>query len=80
MTDHLIETLEDGVATLTMNRPQARNALSGEMMSALSEAVHRLAGDPKARVVVLTGAGGADRKSTRLNSSHVLRSRMPSSA
>ncbi len=59
MTDHLIETLEDGVATLTMNRPQARNALSGEMMSALSEAVHRLAGDPKARVVVLTGAGGA---------------------
>ena len=29
MTDHLIETFEDGVATLTMNRPEARNALSG---------------------------------------------------
>ena len=36
MTDHLIETLEDGVATLTMNRPEARNALSGPMMAALS--------------------------------------------
>ena len=36
MTDHLIETFEDGVATLTMNRPEARNALTGEMGSALS--------------------------------------------
>ena len=34
---HLIETLDDGVATLTMNRPEARNALSGEMMQSLSE-------------------------------------------
>jgi 2-(1,2-epoxy-1,2-dihydrophenyl)acetyl-CoA isomerase len=59
VTDHLIETLEDGVATLTMNRPEARNALSGEMNAALQEAVQRLAHDPAARVVVLTGAGGA---------------------
>ena len=59
MTSQLIETIEDGVATLTMNRPEARNALTGEMGSALSEAVQRLAGDPKVRVVVLTGAGGA---------------------
>ncbi len=59
MTDQLIETLEDGVATLTMNRPEARNALTGEMGAALSEAVSRLAADPKVRCVVLTGAGGA---------------------
>jgi len=59
MTDHLIETFEDGVATLTMNRPEARNALSGPMGSALSEAVRRHAADPKTRVLVLTGAGGA---------------------
>ena len=59
MTDHLLETLEDGVATLTMNRPEARNALSGPMMAALAEAVPRLAADPKVRVVVLTGAGSA---------------------
>jgi 2-(1,2-epoxy-1,2-dihydrophenyl)acetyl-CoA isomerase len=59
MTDQLIETFEDGVATLTMNRPDARNALTGEMLAALSEAAPRLALDPKVRVVVLTGAGGA---------------------
>lgn len=59
MTDQLIEFFEDGVATLTMNRPQARNALTGEMLGALSEAVFRLALDSNVRVVVLTGAGGA---------------------
>ena len=59
MTDQLIETFDDGVATLTMNRPEARNALTGEMGAALFEAVRRHAGDPKTRVVVLTGAGGA---------------------
>src|SRR5580658_524625 len=59
MTDHLIETFEDGVATLTMNRPEARNAMTGPMNAALAEAVKRHAGDPKTRVVVLTGAGCA---------------------
>ncbi|MCF8506072.1 MAG: enoyl-CoA hydratase/isomerase family protein [Caulobacter sp.] len=59
MTDQLIETFEDGVATLTMNRPQARNALTGELLAALSAAAPRLAMDPKVRVVVITGAGGA---------------------
>ena len=59
MTEHLIETFDDGVATLTMNRPEARNALSGEMQAALSEAVPRLAADRNVRVIVLTGAGGA---------------------
>ena len=59
MTNQLIETLDDGVMTLTMNRPEARNALSGEMGAALSEAVERAAHDPAVRVLVLTGAGGA---------------------
>src|SRR5579872_2842795 len=59
MTDHLLETFEDGVATLTMNRPEARNALSGEMGAGLEEALRRLTFDPKVRCVVLTGAGGA---------------------
>ncbi len=59
MTDQLIETVAQGVATLTMNRPEARNALTGEMQAALFEAVPRLAADPAVRVVVLTGAGGA---------------------
>jgi 2-(1,2-epoxy-1,2-dihydrophenyl)acetyl-CoA isomerase len=59
MTDQLIETFEDGIATLTMNRPQARNALTGEMLAALSAAAPRLAMDPNVRLVVVTGAGGA---------------------
>ncbi|MDP2259013.1 MAG: enoyl-CoA hydratase-related protein [Caulobacter sp.] len=59
MTDHLIETFEDGIATLTLNRPEARNALTGELLAALSAAAPRLALDPKVRVVVITGAGGA---------------------
>jgi 2-(1,2-epoxy-1,2-dihydrophenyl)acetyl-CoA isomerase len=59
MTEHLIETQADGIATLTMNRPEARNAMSGEMMAALTEALPRLAADQSVRVVVLTGAGGA---------------------
>jgi enoyl-CoA hydratase/carnithine racemase len=59
MTDHLIETFHDGIATLTMNRPEARNALTGEMQAGLYEAVPRLAADKKVRVIVLTGAGRA---------------------
>src|SRR5579871_10288 len=59
MTDHLLESLADGVMTLTMNRPEARNALSGEMNAALSEAIRRASADPKVRCLVLTGAGGA---------------------
>lgn len=59
MTDHLIETFEDGIVTLTMNRPESRNALSGEMLAALSAAAPRLALDPNVRLVVVTGAGGA---------------------
>lgn len=59
MTDHLLETVEDGVATLTMNRPESRNAMSGEMLEALTDALKRHAVDSSIRCVVLTGAGGA---------------------
>ena len=59
MSDHLLETIDRGIATLTMNRPEARNALSPSMMAGLEEAIPRLACDPEVRVVVLTGTGGA---------------------
>ncbi|MEZ5936916.1 MAG: enoyl-CoA hydratase [Hyphomonadaceae bacterium] len=55
----LTETIEDGVAVLTMNRPEARNALSQDMLDGLLEALPRLAGDPTVGAVVITGAGGA---------------------
>ncbi|GAB1388779.1 MAG: enoyl-CoA hydratase [Rubrivivax sp.] len=51
--------LHDGVATLTLNHPASRNALSQAMKEALSDAVAQLAGDAAVRAVVLTGAGGA---------------------
>ena len=59
MSNHLLETIDRGIATLTMNRPEARNALSPSMMAGLEEAIPRLASDPEVRVVVLTGTGGA---------------------
>ena len=55
----LLETLDGGIATLTMNRPEARNAMSGDMIAALLEALPRLGADNSVRCVVLTGAGGA---------------------
>jgi len=56
---HLLEDLRDGVLTLTMNRPEARNALSLEMSSLMLDALRRASIDPAIRAVVLTGAGGA---------------------
>lgn len=48
----------DGLATLTLNRPQRRNALSPALVGALIEALAEIQRRPEARVVVLTGAGG----------------------
>lgn len=59
MSEELIEKIEDGIATLTLNRPESRNALTRELIGELVHAVERLAADSKVRVVVLTGAGGA---------------------
>lgn len=49
--------LEDGQALLTIDRAEARNALSAEVVAALSAALHRAEADAAVRVVVLTGAG-----------------------
>jgi 2-(1,2-epoxy-1,2-dihydrophenyl)acetyl-CoA isomerase len=53
----LIETVQDGIATLTFNRPERMNALSTPIMEGLLQGLPRLAGDPAVKVVVLTGAG-----------------------
>jgi enoyl-CoA hydratase/carnithine racemase len=47
----------DGIATLTMNRPKAMNALSTELRAALAGAFEQLAGDDSVGVVILTGQG-----------------------
>jgi enoyl-CoA hydratase/carnithine racemase len=55
----LLEERDRGVLRLTLNRPDARNALSVALMSALIEALGRAARDPQTRVVVIAGAGPA---------------------
>jgi enoyl-CoA hydratase len=56
---HLLTEMVGHTLVLTMNRPEARNALSGEMLALMGEAWDRVNSDPEIRVAVLTGAGGA---------------------
>jgi 2-(1,2-epoxy-1,2-dihydrophenyl)acetyl-CoA isomerase len=56
MTD-LLETTEDGIAWLTLNRPERLNAFSPAMLQGLGEALQRLGGDAGVGAVVITGAG-----------------------
>ena len=56
-TEHLLLEKGDGVAVLTMNRPEARNAMSGEMNEAMQKILAEVEVDPEIRCVVLTGAG-----------------------
>ena len=46
-----------GIARITLNRPEKRNAITSEMMSALREAFERAAGDSDVRVLLIRGAG-----------------------
>lgn len=56
-TEDLLANLDEGVLTLTLNRPQARNAMSGEMTAALAQQLADAELNTKVRCVVLTGAG-----------------------
>ncbi|MFI4928927.1 MAG: enoyl-CoA hydratase [Burkholderiales bacterium] len=49
----------DGVAVITLNRPQAMNALSRQLLDELARAIDELAADSGVRVLILTGAGPA---------------------
>ncbi|HMR05402.1 MAG TPA: enoyl-CoA hydratase [Polyangiaceae bacterium] len=83
----LLVSNSDAVATLTLNRPDSKNALNRELVVALGNALQNVAQDPAVRAVVLAGAGesfcsGADLKSAlsetdvnmeqRLDEFHVL--------
>ncbi len=61
MTDQppLIREDHDGVATLTLNRPRARNAFTVALMEALDSTLAAIAADPAIGVVVISGAGPA---------------------
>jgi enoyl-CoA hydratase len=57
VTDVLLKQREEFVLILTLNRPDARNALSPELIGALSDALKAAADDDTVRAVVITGAG-----------------------
>ncbi|MCP9627736.1 enoyl-CoA hydratase [Rhodopseudomonas palustris] len=58
MTDIVLQHLDRGLLTITMNRPERRNALNQDMIRGLVEAAHRAKDDPEVRAVLLKGAGG----------------------
>jgi len=64
----LLVNVQDGVASVTLNRPDVRNALSATLIRELEQALATLEADPAARIIVLSGAGdkafcaGADLK------------------
>lgn len=58
MTNLVLFEVRDGIAVLTINRPERRNAVNLELCDALRDAFERVDGDPGIRVAVLTGAGG----------------------
>jgi 2-(1,2-epoxy-1,2-dihydrophenyl)acetyl-CoA isomerase len=59
VTSEVLCVRSDRVATVTLNRPERRNALNDALLSQLRTTLTNLADDREVRVIVLTGAGGA---------------------
>lgn len=57
MDDLIRFDIEEGIATLTINRPEVMNALNGDTLEALRKQFARFDSDPAVRVVIITGAG-----------------------
>src|SRR5450631_806273 len=55
--DLLLSSVDAGVARITLNRPEKRNALNPDLIAALSEALASSAHDPAVRIVLIAGAG-----------------------
>jgi 2-(1,2-epoxy-1,2-dihydrophenyl)acetyl-CoA isomerase len=58
MSDMVLQNLDSGLLTITMNRPDRRNALNPDMTIGLVEAARRATEDHEVRAVLLKGAGG----------------------
>jgi enoyl-CoA hydratase/carnithine racemase len=59
MADEILTTVADGIATVTMNRPERRNAMNGALLTGLRAAFDDVDGRRDVRVVVVRGAGSA---------------------
>ena len=55
--ENIIYEVNEGIATITFNRPKALNALNGALLAELSQALDEIAADEDIRVLILTGAG-----------------------
>jgi enoyl-CoA hydratase/carnithine racemase len=82
MGDDLISQIEDGIATLIMNRPESANSLNISLMVGLKETLNRFEMDDSINVIILTGSGekafcsGIDIKEReKMTEEEVLRSR-----
>jgi enoyl-CoA hydratase len=58
MADAVLTEVDDGIAVVTINRPEARNAVNGEVARGIAAAVDEFDGRGDVRVIILTGAGG----------------------
>ena len=59
MTDHVLSEISGGVLTLTINRPDKKNALTREMYAALGEGIDKASNDPAIRCVLIQANGDA---------------------
>lgn len=57
--DEVLYAVEDGIATVTLNRPDRLNTISGPMLNQLGQLLLKADADPDVRVVILTGTGRA---------------------
>ncbi|MGO8956962.1 MAG: crotonase/enoyl-CoA hydratase family protein [Streptosporangiaceae bacterium] len=58
MSDAVLTEVSGGLAVITINRPEARNAVNGEVARGIAAALEEFDASPEVRVLVLTGAGG----------------------
>jgi enoyl-CoA hydratase len=58
MADAILTEVDGGIAVITINRPEARNAVNAEVASGMAAAIDELDQDSSVRVLILTGAGG----------------------
>lgn len=59
MSDWIVYGVEDGIARITLNRPEKRNAMTYGMLGDFERAIRRAGDDEQARVVIVSGSGGS---------------------
>jgi enoyl-CoA hydratase len=58
MSEAVLTEVSDGIAVITINRPEARNAVNGDVARGMAATIDELESRPDVRVLILTGAGG----------------------